>query len=341
MPAISSLLTVSTNSSRSSPVGSTFASAGAQASADAIVIATDGGMMNCNPAANSIYRDVTRAALLGLVINFGLGVAKLVGGLFGNSFALLSDSVNSLGDTISTVVVLYALRLAQSPPDDKHPYGHTRAEAIAASNVSILIMLSALAIGWQSLQRLTQVHDFPEAWTLWIAGANVLIKEGLYRYYVRVGKRTGSLAIVANAWDHRADALCALAVLVGLAAVRWGGAAFMWADEGAALVVVVGILWSATELFRNSANGLLDVQASPDQLLKIRNVAEATAGVLGVETLRVRKSGLEYFVDIHIEVDPQMSVATGHQIGHLVKSRLMEKFDTVRDVLVHLEPFEE
>ena len=125
------------------------------------------------------YQQVTRAALIGLVVNLGLGVVKLIGGLVANSFALIADSVNSLADVFSTVVVLYALRIAQRPADKEHPYGHTRAEGIAASNVAILIVISALVVGWESIQRINAPHHFPPTWALWIAGINIVIKEAL------------------------------------------------------------------------------------------------------------------------------------------------------------------
>lgn len=292
--------------------------------------------MNRPAARAARYRDVTRAAWLGLAINLGLGAVKLAGGLVSGSFALVSDAVNSLGDAFSTVVVLFAFRVAQRPADAEHPYGHTRAEAIAASNVALLIMLSALAVGYEAIRRMGGSHGIPPAWTLWIAGSNVVIKEVLYRYKIRVGRRTGSSALIANAWDHRSDALCALAVLVGLAVVRVGGP--MWADEVAALVVVGAILWSGTELFRNSASELMDLQAEEGFVDRIRQAAKRVPEVRDVETLWVRKSGLEYFADIHIEVDPHLTVAEGHRIGHVVKDRLLAEFDNLRDVLVHLEP---
>ena len=158
------------------------------------------------------------------MVNLALGVIKLVGGILGSSFALVSDAVNSLGDSLASVVVLVALWYAQRPADEEHPYGHTRAEAVAASNVAVLIIISALVVGWQAITRVTIKHDLPPLWTLWIAGANVFIKEGLYRYKLRVGKRIGSAAIIANAWDHRSDALCSLAVLIGLMRRALGGA---------------------------------------------------------------------------------------------------------------------
>jgi cation diffusion facilitator family transporter len=286
----------------------------------------------------ALYREVTRAARLGLAVNLALGVVKLAGGLASGSYALVADAVNSLGDVFVSVVVLFALRVAQLPPDAEHPYGHSRAEAIAASNVALVIVLSALAVGWEALRKIGEPQLVPPAWTLWIAAANVVIKEGLYRYKFRVGRRTGSQAILANAQDHRSDALCSLAVLIGLAAVRGGGPSLRWADEAAALVVVAIIVYSGIVLFRRAASELMDRQAAAALVRDIRQTALAEPGVKEVETLWVRKSGLEYFADIHIEVDPQMSVAEGHKIGHEVKDRLLAAFPVLRDVLVHLEP---
>ncbi|MFO0914838.1 MAG: cation diffusion facilitator family transporter [Pirellulales bacterium] len=288
---------------------------------------------------HEVYGQATRAALLGLWVNLLLAVVKLVGGLVGNSFALLSDAVNSIGDVVTTLVVLFALRVAQHPPDDEHPYGHTRAEAIAGSNVALLIIVSALAIGWEAIQRLGTRHDLPPVWTLWIAGGNAVIKEALYRYKLAIGRRTRSSALIANAWDHRSDALCSLAVLVGLALVRWGGPSWIWADEAAALVVVAAIIWSGVQLMISSASELMDVQANPELVQQIRSVAESVPDVKAVEKLWVRKSGLEYFADIHIEVDRRMTVDAGHEVGHRVKARLLDQFPALRDVLVHLEPY--
>jgi len=285
-----------------------------------------------------LYRDASRAAFLGLAVNLTLGIVKLVGGIVGASFALTTDAINSLGDSLTSVVVLFGLWVAQKPADEEHPYGHTRAEAVAGANVAMIIIVSALFMGWEALQRFTAAHSLPPVWTLWIAGGNVVVKEFLYRYKLNVGRRLGSVALIANAWDHRSDAFCSLAVLIGLAVVRWGGSSYVWADEAAALVVVAAILYSGTGLLRTCASELMDLQADKDLLDRIRKAAAAVDGVKEVEKLWVRKSGLEYLADIHIEVDGRMTVAEGHDIGHRVKDRLLEEFVNLRDVLVHLEP---
>ena len=154
----------------------------------------------------SLYREPLRAALLGLLVNLVLGIVKLAGGLLGGSFALVADAVNSFGDVVASGIVFVALLYAQRPPDLDHPYGHTRAEGVAGSNVALLVILSAAWIAWEALQRLPVTHPAPEVWTLWIAGANVVIKESLFRYKLAIGRRSGSRALIANAWDHRSDA---------------------------------------------------------------------------------------------------------------------------------------
>ena len=294
--------------------------------------------MTTRTGRGAVYDEAIAAALLGLVVNLALGTVKLVAGLVANSFALLSDAINSWGDVFTSVVILFALRFAQRPPDDEHPYGHSRAEAIAASNVALLVLLSALGVGYEAIRRLGMPHPLPPLWTVGIALANVVIKECLYQYKMRVGRRLNSAALLANAWDHRSDAFCSAAVLVGLLLVWWGGPRWISMDEVAALFVVVAIVWSAGRLFYQSLIELMDVQADPEIVNRVRQAASSVTGVAGVEKLWVRKSGLEYFVDIHIEVDPQLTVAAGHRIGHAVKDELLRQFHMLRDVLVHLEP---
>lgn len=263
-------------------------------------------MTNVNNTPDSspahLYRSATRAAWLGLCVNLSLGIVKLVGGVVGSSFALISDAINSLGDSLSSIVVIFGLWYAQRPADDEHPYGHTRAEAVAASNVSMLIMISAVFVGWEAISRLGSEHPVPPVWTMWIAAINMVIKESLFWYKLAISRQTKSLSIAASAWDHRSDAFCSLAVLVGLAIVRWGGPAFMWADELAAVVVVLAILFSSSRLFRQSTSELLDPQADEELIQQIRAAAEGVSGVSAVEKLWVRKTGIEFLADIHIQV---------------------------------------
>jgi cation diffusion facilitator family transporter len=287
---------------------------------------------------DELYRQSRNAAAWGVAVGLGLGIAKLAGGLLGNSMALLSDSVHSLGDAFVSAVVLVALRWSQTPPDREHPYGHTRGEAVAGSNVALLLVCSAVAIIWEAVVTWNAESPEPANFALWIAAASVVVKEVLYRHQNRVAGKTGSSAIRATAWDHRMDAISSLAVLVALALQKWGGPRFHPADHIAAILVALTIFWSGARLFWQSFQELMDRQAEPEFVDRVRQDALTVKGVRNVEKLRVRKTGLEYLVDIHVEVDPEMTVREGHAIAHAVKDHLMRKVSQVKDVLVHIEP---
>jgi cation diffusion facilitator family transporter len=284
------------------------------------------------------YRRSRQAALWGVTVTLGLGAAKLAGGLLGHSVALVSDAIHSLGDALASAAVFGALLWSQRPADREHPYGHTRAESVAGSNVALLLILSALWVAWEALSTLGEPSPPPALYTLDIAALSVVLNELLFRYQRRVARETGSKAVMATAWDQRLDALGSLAVLIGLALVHWGGPAWHAADHFAALGVAALILWSGATLFWESIQELMDRQAEPEVLQTVRQTALEVPGVRGVEKLKVRKAGLEYLVDIHVEVDGNLPVRDGHAIGHAVKDRIIGQMVTIRDVLVHIEP---
>jgi cation diffusion facilitator family transporter len=285
-----------------------------------------------------LYRTSRRVAFWGIVASLCLGLVKLLGGLFGHSFALVSDAVHSLGDAVTSSAVLGALIVSQRPPDPDHPYGYTRAETAAGSSTALLLILSALVVAWQALASFTQEYEPPEGYTLVIAAFSAVLKEGLYRYNSRVARRVGSSALKASAWDHRLDALSSLAVLGGVALAKWGGPRYHLADHAAALVVAVIILWVGAKLFWDNLHELMDQQADPQLVERVRTEARSVPGVMGVEKLLMRKTGLEYLVDMHVEVDPDMTVRDSHAIAHRVKDHVMSRVELIKDVLVHIEP---
>ncbi len=287
---------------------------------------------------NVLYRQARRAAVWGVALSLALGIAKLAGGWLGHSVALVSDGVHSFGDALTAAAVWGSLLWAQRPADREHPYGHTRAEAVAGSNVALLLVLSGLGIAWEAATTLGEPSPRPELYTLAIAAVRRVLKDGLYRYESRVARATGSGAVRAAAWDHRLDALGSAAVLVGLSLSYWGGTAWHVADHVAALTVAAVVLWAGGLLLWSSVQELMDRQAEPEILERVRREASAVPGVRGVEKLMVRKSGLEYLVDIHVEVDPECSVREGHAVGHAVKDRLTGSIAPIKDVLVHIEP---
>ena len=291
-----------------------------------------------NVSTRDLYRQTRRAALVGLSVAVSLGVAKLLGGWFGHSLALLSDSANSLGDTFSSVSILGALWWAEQPADSVYPYGHSRIETIAASYVALFLIGSGICVGYEAIYSWKALAPAPEWYTFVIALVCVVLNEGLFRYLLSVARSTGSKSVEASAWDKRLDVFASLVVLLGLAVTLCAGPKWHAVDHIAALIVGCIILFTGGSLFWSSLQELMDRQASPKVLANIRSVALAVSGVHGVDKLHVRKAGLEYFVDIHIEVDPRISVTEGHKIGHAVKDRLVSEITAVKDVLVHIEP---
>jgi cation diffusion facilitator family transporter len=294
-----------------------------------------------NINARDLYRHSRRAALVGLIVTLSLGAAKLLGGWFGHSLALLSDSVHSLGDAVSSVSILGALWWAEQPADSAHPYGHSRIETIAASYVALLLVGSGIWVGYEAVESWNVLAPAPEWYTLIVALVSVVLNEWLFRYSMSVARSTGSQAIAATAWDKRLDVFGSLVVLLGLAVTLCAGPDWHAVDHVAALIIGGIIVFAGGSLFWSSLQELMDRQAGPDVLADIRGLACAVPGVRGVDKLHVRKAGLEYFVDIHIEVAPGISVLEGHQIGHAVKGRLVAEIPAVKDVLVHIEPFED
>jgi len=289
-------------------------------------------------SARDLYRQTRRAALVGLIITLSSGVAKLLGGWFGHSLALLSDSVHSLGDALSSVSVFGALWWAEQPADMEHPYGHTRVETIAASYVALLLVGSGIWVGYEAVCSWNTVSPAPQYYTLIIALASVVLNEWLFRYSMSVARSTGSKAVEASAWDKRLDVFGSLVVALGLAITLCADPDWHVVDHIAALIIACIILFAGGSLFWSSLQELMDRQANPEVLANIRGMALTVPGVDGVDKLHVRKAGLEYFVDIHIEVDPRISVTEGHKIGHAVKDRLINDITAIRDVLVHIEP---
>ncbi len=285
---------------------------------------------------HELYRRARQVSLWGVAASLGLGVLKLVGGILGNSLALVSDAIHSLGDALTSAAVWGALLWAERPADVEHPYGHMRAEAVAGSSVALLLILSGVAIGWEAVYTLAETSPPPAAYTLAIAIGSLIVKEGLFRYGRRVATQTGSTAVRAAAWDHRLDALASLAVLAGLVLARW--ADLHAADHIAALIVAIIVFVAGCMLYWRSLHELMDRQADVDILQHVRKEALGVPGVLGVEKLLARKAGLEYLVDIHVEVDPNISVRDGHATAHAVKNRLLEGIVGIKDVLVHIEP---
>lgn len=279
-----------------------------------------------------------RATWWGLLANAVLAIAKLGAGLIGHSYALVADAVESLADVFSSLVVWRGLVIAAAPADEKHPYGHGKAEPIAAAIVSTMLLIAACGISLQAFREIINPSRAPAPFTLLVLVLVVAVKEALFRFVAREADFVDSSAVRTDAWHHRSDAITSLAAGIGISVALIGGKGFEAADSVAAIVAAGIITWNAWRLLRPALDELMDASPSPEVVNKIRTIAAGTPGVDAIEKCVVRKMGFHYFVDMHVEVDPQMTVQHGHQIAHEVKAMVRRQFPAVSDVLIHIEP---
>jgi len=274
----------------------------------------------------------------GIALNVLLAVVKIVGGIWGNTYALIADGVESILDVFSSTLVWGALRMAARPPDAEHPYGHGKAEPIAGLLVSLGIFAAAAWIGQHALHEITHPHHGPHWGTLPLLAGVVTLKIIFSRRLSKVGKASSSNTVGIEAWHHYADALTSAAAFVGISVAVIGGKGYENADDWAALAACFVILWNGVGFFRTAVNDVMDRAAPIPVELEVRKAAASVPGVRGIDKCRVRKSGLSHLVDIHVEVDGNLSVREGHDIAGAVKHRLLESPLHITDVLVHIEP---
>jgi cation diffusion facilitator family transporter len=278
------------------------------------------------------------ATFLGMGVNAVLTACKFAGGFLGHSHALIADAAESLADILSSVVAWRALVVAAEPADREHPYGHGKAEPIAAAIIALTLWFGAIEIALRSWHELFKPRHRPEAFTLLVLIGVVAIKELLFRYVSRQAVLAGNIVVATDAWHHRSDAITSLAAAVGIGIAITCGPRFAFADDAAAILAALIIGWNAWRLLRPALDDLMDAAPNPAVIAQIRSVAGNAPGVNAVEKCRVRKTGNHYLVDMHIEVDPQMTVRRAHEIAHDVKNQVRQAVPAVYDVLVHVEP---
>lgn len=279
-----------------------------------------------------------KATFLGLAVNAALAAAKFAAGFLGHSHALIADAVESSADILVSIIVWRALVLAAEPPDREHPYGHGKAEPLAAATVATMLLVAAVGIILKSSLNIALPRAAPRAFALIVLIAAVLIKETLFRIVARAAGSAQSMVVRADAWHHRSDAVTSLAAAIGITCALLGGPRFFFADDAAAIVAGSIIAWNGWKLLTPAYDELMDAAPEVALVAQIKSAATRTAGVKRIEKCIVRKAGFEYFVDMHVEVDPELTVREAHQISHRVKDAVREAVPTVRDVLVHIEP---
>jgi cation diffusion facilitator family transporter len=274
----------------------------------------------------------------GIGLNLVLAAAKIAGGIIGHTYALIADGVESLLDILSSGLAWAGLRMAARPPDAEHPYGHGKAEPISGLLVSIVIFAAAAWIGQHAIHEIITPHRGPHWGTLPLLAAIIALKIYFSKKLGAAGLESNSMVVGIEAWHHYSDALTSAAAFVGIAVALWGGKGFEAADDWAALAACAVILWNGVGFFRRAVHDVMDSAAPAGVEERVRTLARTVDGVLGIDKLRVRKSGLSHLVDIHVEVDGDLSVRAGHDIAGAVKHRLLQSPLHITDVLVHIEP---
>ena len=279
-----------------------------------------------------------KTTLIGIVANAALAVAKGIAGYLGNSYALIADAIESTSDVVSSGIVYLGLKVAARPPDENHPYGHGKAEPLAALTVSLALLGAAATIAIQSVGEIVTPHHAPAPFTLAVLVLVVLAKETLFRFVFRVGHEVDSIAVKTDAWHHRSDAITSATAFVGISIALIGGVGYESADDWAALIASAIITYNAAGLLRASLYELTDASPSRDLEVQVRRVAGSFPGVIALDKCFVRKMGLNYLVDLDVIVDGGTTVREGHRIAHAVQGELRRSNPRISRVYVHVEP---
>lgn len=279
-----------------------------------------------------------KLALLGIVINAVLATVKLLAGYFGHSYALIADGIESSLDIAGSFIIWGGLKVATIPPDEDHPYGHGKAEPMAAIIVALSVLMAAAGLAAESVKEILTPHHAPAPFTLIVLVAVVIIKESLYRVVMWHGNKSGSTAIKTDAGHHRADVITSVAAFIGISIALIGGKGWEPADDWAALFACILIAYNGFNMLKPGIYEIMDTAPPKGVEDEITRVAGSVNGVEKVERIRTRKMGMEFYVDLHVWVDGDISVHDGHRISHEVKDAVKESNPAVADVLVHIEP---
>jgi cation diffusion facilitator family transporter len=281
-----------------------------------------------------------RTAQVGLLVNTVLAAVKILAGVFGRSYALIADGVESIADIFSSLIVWGGLRIASRSADDDYPFGYGKAEAIAAAAVALLLLAAAIGIAIESVREIVTPHHTPRPFTLVVLVAAVLVKEVMFRRVVRVGSDVGSTAVRADAFHHRSDAITSAAAFVGISIALIGGPGWESADDWAALVAAAIIVYNGIGVLQPAIHDLMDRAPGEEILARVGAAACAVSGVCAIEKLKVRKAGLGYYVDLHVQADPALPLRDAHILSGMVKSAIRGAVPEVEGALIHMEPYE-
>ncbi|NBL64369.1 cation diffusion facilitator family transporter [Flavobacterium sp. NST-5] len=284
------------------------------------------------------HQKAAKTAWFSIIGNTLLALIKYFSGVFGNSYALIADAIESTSDIFSSFLVLFGIKYASRPADDNHPYGHGRVEPLMTFLVVGFLIVSATIIAYESILNIKTPHDPPEVWTLIVLGIIILWKEISYRIVIKKSKEINSSSLKADAWHHRSDAITSVAAFIGISIAVFFGKGYEAADDWAALLASGFILFNCYKIFRPALSEIMDEHLYDDLIHEIRRIALEVDGILDTEKCFIRKAGMNYHVELHAIVNGKISVKDGHWLAHKLEDHLRLKLPELGHVLVHVEP---
>lgn len=279
-----------------------------------------------------------RIAIVSMAISAALAALKITVGWLAGSTAVVADGVEAAGDVVSSAVVFFGLALAAIPPDDNHPYGHGRIETLSGFTVGVMLALVGGGIAISSMQRLYVKATPPQGFAVYAMIVSIAAKSILSAVKFRIARKTGSNGLRADAWNDSVDILSGFVALAALSLTLMDPVRFLAADSIGGIIVGMIVIFLGLMVVRDSTLHLMDTMPPPELLHQVRRTALLVPGALGVEKCFARKTGLQYHVDLHLEVDPDLTVRQSHDIATNVRKRLQTDLDWVADVLIHVEP---
>jgi cation diffusion facilitator family transporter len=278
-------------------------------------------------------------AILSMLVSAGLAATKITVGLSAHSAAVISDGLESAGDVLASGLVLLGLIIAAKPPDAQHPYGHGRVETLSALVVGMMLVISGSLISLRSLERIGESHQPLAAYAVWPLIGSIVIKSVLSATKRRFARRIHSSGLAADAWNDTVDVLSGAVALTGVGLAVFDPKTFAAADNLGGAGVGIIVIFLGIRVVRDTTLLLMDTMPNDDSMHQIRAVALSVPGARGIEKCFARKTGLRWHVDLHLEVDPDMSVLQSHELATEVRIKIKETLDWVADVLVHVEPY--
>lgn len=285
-----------------------------------------------------LHQKAIKAAYYSIFGNAALAIIKGVTGIFGNSYALIADAIESTTDVFASLLVLFGLKYSARPADENHPYGHGRVEPLITFAVVGFLVVSATIIVMESIENIQTPHKVPKSYTLIVLTAIIITKEVFYRFIKKKSNETNSSSLKADAWHHRSDAITSLMAFIGISIALFMGKGYETADDWAALFASGFILYNAYLILRPALGEIMDEHLYDDMVDEIREISQKEKGVIETEKCFIRKTGMTFHVDLHIIVDGELSVSRGHEISHNLKDRLLQEMPELADILIHIEP---